>query len=74
MGTLLVILTDGKTPAQGPNLEGCPSCNNPELGCCPDGVTPKSSIEDKCECHSQKHGECQLNISFFHRHYDTETC
>ena len=30
-----LFISDGTTPAQGPNQEGCPACNNPDFGCCP---------------------------------------
>ena len=38
-------------------MEGCPACNSPDFGCCPDGTTPKTSADDKCDCQSMKFGE-----------------
>ena len=29
---------DDRTPAKGPNMEGC-GCETSEFGCCPDGKT-----------------------------------
>ena len=56
--------SDGQTPANGPNQEGCPeefSCLLTAFGCCPDNKTPALGINYKgClpACESSQYGCC----------------
>ena len=65
-----------------PGLAFTLSCNQgnkffniSDFGCCPDGVTPKTSERDQCECHSMHYGkQIQLkSMKNIRRYYKTKT-
>lgn len=52
--------SDGKTPAHGPNREGC--CLQTEYGCCQDNITPARGPNlEGCQCEQAQFGCCPDN-------------
>lgn len=49
---------DGKTPAKGPDEEGC-TCDASKFGCCPDRLTAARGPDNEgCPCHTMQYGCC----------------
>ncbi|XP_055847560.1 papilin isoform X2 [Episyrphus balteatus] len=54
---------DGKTPARGPNKEGCALCLQEPYGCCSDGLTPAHGQNGEGCCLKTQFGCCPDNIN-----------
>lgn len=63
---------DGKTPAHGPNGEGC--CLQDSFGCCPDNITPaRGPALEGCTCEHSPFGCCPDNKTAARGH-DNDGC